>query len=429
MMRSMIVMIVIVLSTAYADNAPLELTVELNKTEIHVFDPAYFIFTIRNKTDRDVAVCAEVITQLRGRGLWSLYSPGERTLVVVFRAYIAENFFIIPAQKYLKFVVYAYNAGELTDYYKGYNEGSEEQWSLYAILRHKLTPGARKRYKEFASKHDATIWEGEIRSDDFPFKFVPPTTPDDQVVFEHWKKECLRPSDNVKPAIEVICDEELKRKLPNHPIWDYWFWYSNMVMPPFWVEKQSDEEPLRRRMERFLARVDELIDRRRSEPEFRGVIEELLWRKVAVLYALGREAEAEALKQSIMAKEPNRCFFLELQWLKKVVPGLKRAVQRELQAEKGQNNTTQPATSEPEHPTPKKESSTTENHEVTAEQTNLHPEHGIEAVEKRRPRSKRGVGAAERRPRVAQRSDNLWLWLTLFGLAAVAVFILLPRRH
>ena len=57
----------------------------------------------------------------------------------------------------------------------------------------------------------------------------------------------------------------------------------------------------------------------------------MLWEKCAVLYALGREAEADALKQDLMAKEPNRVFYFELKWLEQTAAALKERLESDKQ--------------------------------------------------------------------------------------------------
>jgi len=76
-----------------------------------------------------------------------------------------------------------------------------------------------------------------------------------------------------------------------------------------------------------LLELERAIARLENNPKYRFLVDELLWRKCTALYILGREAEADALKNELMSKEPNRVFYFELKQLNETVKELKERIE------------------------------------------------------------------------------------------------------
>jgi|GEM_PF-3562651 len=404
-------------------NSGLSLKVKVDPKRVSKVAPAFIEVVLENKSGSDIALSQSVLRQLAGRWLFGIFCSPD-TKVVYAKAYAASDekeFWVLPAGKYVRLL----SRGSYLFSY-GWHGEKDTMFEFYVVVVHKdFSKEAQKRYKKFAREREAATFYSTLTSNKYRFLMLGVTNPVQRPILDTLNQVRTR-SDNVTPLLEEISSHrrEVLAAAPGYPVDDWLFCCRNDYSFPYTVSNLPKDTPFRDRLQTWLEECDRFIHRWQAEMPL--ACEFLLWRKVAVLYALGREAEAETIKQSIIAKEPNRCFFLELQWLKNTIKGLKENLQTE--EEEQQNNSTQPASPQPQQPTPKKESSTTKNHEVTVKQTNLHPEHETETVEKRRVRSERGVGVAERRPPVAQRSGDFWLWLLLIGVIAAVTISVLRRR-
>ena len=416
---SLLITVLVTLTVHGQQNSGLSLKVKIDPKRVSKVAPAFIEVVLENKSGSDIALSQSVLRQLAGRWLFgmNLSSDLKKAYGKAWRAPDDTDFWILPAGKYVRLVSPAQFSGAW------YGE-RDTVFVFYVEMRHKsFTKSAKQRYEEFAQAHSATPFYGSLKSNEFGFVMVGVKNDPYYRVLQILKD---KPTDCLTPPWGDIwtARKTITASAPEYPFDDYSFCVHNSWSFPCITANLGKDPPFPQVLEKWLEECDNFIHRWQAEMPL--ACEFLLWRKVAVLYALGREAEAEALKQSIIAKEPNRCFFLELQWLKNTIKDLKENLQTNKEQ---QNNPTQPASPQPQQPEPKQESSTTKSHGVAAEQASPLPEQETETAERRGVRSERGIGVAERRPPVAQRSDNFWLWLTLFGLAAVFVFILLSRRR
>ena len=425
------------MQTALAGQPEVSVEAQPVKKSLSPFEPFLVKVVIKNNSSHPVVMQDTALLAMRsypsrphlGLHYWAGFKWSKSGwlesfgLVALPQDYRPRFFLLQPGQYVKRLLNYSYSFGSGGD---EENSGTE----MFIRLHHRIEIAQEKKMAEdFAALHGALVLNSDVDSQHFKVHYIPPKNDIEEKMLTFVKRRAGGDEEYLTHfATWIETAPYLKYSAVHqysavHPIWDYQYalsWQS------FTFSEVGQGLTVRQILEKHLAKIDTILTKYQGDPIFDALQEYLLWRKVAILFALGRDAEAEAIKQSIIAKEPNRCFFFELQWLKNTIKDLKENLQTNKEQ---QNNTTQPTSPEPEHPTPKKESSTMENHGVAAEQASPLPEHETETVEKRRVRSERGVGVAERRPPVAQRSDNFWLWLTLFGLAAVFVFILLSRRR
>ena len=425
---------------------PVTIHGRLNGERLSPFEPIVLTLHIRNKSSRTVALgCgfkdpfnaenkragAGIVIRLKLRKVLSKENDAfwKKIEWTVWTSRPAENsppFFLLPPGEYIVLRIL------LTDKIWVNKEEIPQDYVLTAVAEHLCSDNSvEQQYGDYCTKNGAIQWLDKAGAIQTRFRVVAPQNAAEQDLYARLKEPSTGGGMVGSGRFWLLHNNDEQSKQLFAALKETRFADTLWVMLNQAVLQHRLIYPRglrgnQKNLPWLLRQLQHMEKRYLNDEVFQPVLKQLAWWKILALYALGREAEAEALKQSIIAKEPNRCFFLELQWLKNTIKDPKENLQGD---EKEQNNSTQPATSEPEHPTPKKESSATENHGVTAVQTDLHPEQETETAEKRRPRSERGVGVAERRPPVVQRLDNFWLWLILLGCAAVFVFILLSRRR
>ena len=435
------VLIVSLFSQLYAEE-PLSVEVSVNGKVFSPFDLIVTSIVVKNASGNDIALENGIISTFYNYNHWArtyveyeMYDmdTGEKdkwgrgpislsNLGIDEKKYKSE-FFVLPAGKYITISVYGRMAVRIRTRYK-----------VFVKVVHKPPDSVKAEYAEFAEWHNATTFEGEVVAKPVEFIIEGPRSPMEQKMLEMASTGRFGgdPMTNfVKRLRKSTAFSE------GHPVWDFWFArrcglylglrFFDEKVNLFWLSSKLVH--IRQLCLDFLHKVDDFISRCNSDKKFDRLMEEVLWRKCAVLYALGRDAEADALKDELMSKEPDRVFYFELKRLKETVEHIKRRIESEEEKQEQQG-------SEVEAETPKETSADSEPHRETDEsgtETTSGSHHTSRAAcERRLPDTdesrvhKEEVSVAS----VIGMTDIILFALIILLAAAIVIgFFFLFRRH
>ncbi len=281
-------------------------------------------------------------------------------------------------------------------------------------------------FEDAAAAVGAVSWYGKLTSQTVEFTIVEPERREDREIVELVHKKVAEEraeSDNWRGFQHHLCGlrKFLKENFPSHPLFDYQLWRENWGLNDsgmegrFWhpesrLEQLSD-------FDSFVKRVDEVERNRRGEQEFGPIVEDLLWKKVAVLLVTDPK-KGEALKARLMAEKPNCIFYVRLNESK----SLNNLIDARRHTGIEESEEAEGDTSAPEE---------TEN---TAPTTGQKPNYGRPGVSKERRATSAGVPHNDTpfNKEPSSISDNsawlMWLGLGVVGVVLVLVIILLVRK-
>jgi len=308
------------LSSLPAYGQEVKVEIELNDTEFTILDPVIMTVRIKNVGDKYVALDESAILRRDDYSLTRQYFSWKRDknlLYANFPILKEGTFFILPPGKYVTRIIDA-SSRRFHCYYKGYETHSDENWSVQIILKHYVSNDLLQEYKEFAEKNDAVILEGEIKSNNFQFKYLSRRNNFDIEFQNLWTNVCRSHEYDFPKDFLGLFGKGIYEKYPEAPILDYWFWYRNRFYSNWSPWKYSNNFLVHNSavsnslLEEFISKTDDLIYKYGENGQFSALIEELLWNKAIALKALGREMEAEALKEKLISEEPDRVYDFEL---------------------------------------------------------------------------------------------------------------------
>ena len=431
MQKTLLVLLCVLAPAYYAWPEPIEVEVELERKEFLLFEFFGFSVRVKNNSRGNIALMARCLPERYGERAFRF--GADRSRHEMFANIVSvrgDLFFVLPPGKYVTKLYFAW--------LDSYIVWEKESYSLFVTLQHKIPKDFMEKYECFAREKDADIWQGKVISNSVPVKFVSPRNTDEWRLRDLW--ESTPRTDNVIPYPHELCrgrEKELMDKFPEHPILDYWFWHKNQFSDS-WLPRDlyytgrstgEPEVPLATELEEHIATVDDMLHRRSGDSSFDALKEQLLWTKIASLYALGRDAEADTLKEEIMSKEPDRMFDFELRQLEENVEKLKRVLEseREPQQDEGEKSDLIPSELKEEgnSPAPKLDK-TKENR-------------GLSGSERARPAVVPPDGTTHRRtdtdnlPPDLTDSNSAWLTWLCIGAAgvvlALAITLLLRRSR
>jgi hypothetical protein len=325
----------------------------LNGDRFSPFDIIMLYITLQNNSQHDIALEKKIIftnnTALSGtyiersagcekkRRIWWL--PGAPPPEFI-------GYFVLPAGKYIQWSV------DLTTRVLTPSQADGFPWQCKIFIKvvSEISNANKEEYMEFAREHNADIFEGETTTE--PVELVIERSSE---CVENRMFEIAERHENLPGDVKVVGlwnnfleSYEAKEFSKDHPFWDYWFIRRNrhqmelswLASEPWRITLPADKYNFKVDKVKdgsggsptdFLDGLNEIERRQPGDKHFEMLFEEMLWRKCAVLYALGREAEADALKQDLMAKEPNRVFYFELKWLEQTAAALKERLESDKQ--------------------------------------------------------------------------------------------------
>jgi len=324
------------LSSLPAYGREVEVKISFDKKEYHKFDPVILSVKIKNVSNDDVALCAGISPEENDR--WSnllFYGNYEqRRLSAKLCVQDDKHFFILKAGEYIKGAIDASKHG-FSKSYMGYLDNKDEEWSVCISLEHKLNKGLDD-YNRFARDHNAIAWIGKVNSNTCHFKFVCPRDNSEIRLQNMWQKNDTGET-RLSPSYpwDFFRNNEklLYEEFPNHRNLNYWFWYNNRFESCWrpWLPSHLHEscEKLKDWLEHYVSYASEIIESNWRNEINSPINDELLWNKLSALYALGRDSEADILKDDIVAKEPERNVEIEKEWMEYSVSRLKEFLAKE----------------------------------------------------------------------------------------------------
>ena len=327
----------------YCDTSEIEYTVTVNKKRISVFDIPVLTYTIKNIGYRPLAI---PLTALGIRAVIAEEQEQQSILILYPNQYV--KYYTVPVAGPV--AATADSKRTYTFYFESKPYGNEQQ---------------REEFESRCANVGVTPWYGRTRSVTVTYEFsgLDMSNVEDRLIYEKLEEMLQQAREDWGSLPRVVgshyrepphmvndileggggFQQWMRENFPEHRLWDNYFFLANhrsfIDISTYTDEAWSPSGPLyyddagirleentTSRCEKFLKRVDVLVSRRGGDPAYLPIIDELLWRKCAVLYALGREAEADALKNALMSKEPNRIFYFELKQLNETVKELKERI-------------------------------------------------------------------------------------------------------